>query len=90
MIVGGAFLCWRGRQYRAQATAQNIFGDAKPDVLYLGAFQADRSLLSYVAWSFMLPRLVSGIITEEEQLCDVLRPFGDLVAITLASRSVKA
>jgi hypothetical protein len=81
MIVGGAFLCWRGRQYRAQANAGNIFGDAKPDVLYLRAFQADRSLLSYVAWSFMLPRLVSGIITEEEQLRDVLRPFGDLVAI---------
>ncbi len=45
MIVGGAFLCWRGRQHRAQATAQDIFGDAKPDVLYLRAFEADRSVL---------------------------------------------
>ena len=35
MIVGGAFLCWRGRQYRAQATAESIIGDSKPDVLYL-------------------------------------------------------
>jgi hypothetical protein len=81
MILGGAFLCWRGRQYRAQASAGNIFGDAKPDVLYLRAFEADRSVLRYVAWSFLLPRLVSGLITEEEQLRDVLRPFGDLVAI---------
>jgi len=81
MIVGGAFLCWRGRQYRAQATAGDIFGDTKPDVLYLRAFEADRSVLRYVAWSFLLPRLVSGLITEEEQLRDVLRPFGDLVAI---------
>jgi len=81
MIVGGAFLCWRARQYRAQATAHDIFGDSKPDVLYLRAFQADSSLFRYVAWSFMLPRLLSGVITEEEQLRDVLRPFGDLVAI---------
>ncbi|HEX9273927.1 MAG TPA: hypothetical protein VGA01_17130 [Candidatus Binatia bacterium] len=35
MILGGAFLCWRGPQYRAQATAQSIIGDSKPDVLYL-------------------------------------------------------
>ena len=81
MILGGAFLCWRGRQYRAQATAQDIFADSKPDVLYLRAFEADRSVLRYVAWSFLLPRLLSGLITEEEQLRDVLRPFGDLVAI---------
>ena len=81
MIVGGAFLCWRGRQYRAQATAHDIFRDSKPDVLYLRAFQADSSVLSYVGWSFLLPRLLAGVITEEEQLRDVLRPFGDLVAI---------
>jgi len=49
MIVGGAFLCWRARQYRAQATAHDIFGDSKPDVLYLRAFEADRSVLRYVA-----------------------------------------
>ena len=28
-----------------------------------------------------MPRLIAGVITEEEQLRDVLRPFGDLVAI---------
>lgn len=81
MIVGGAFLCWRGRQYRAKATAQSIIGDSKPDVLYLRAFETDNSVLRFVGWSFLLPRLIAGVITEEEQLRDVLRPFGDLVAI---------
>jgi hypothetical protein len=81
MILGGAFLCWRGRQYRAKATAQSIIGDSKPDVLYLRAFDTDSSVLRYVGWSFLLPRLIAGVITEEEQLRDVLRPFGDLVAI---------
>ena len=81
MILGGAFLCWRGRQYRAKATAQSIIGDSKPDVLYLRAFETDSSVLRFVGWSFLLPRLIAGVITEEEQLRDVLRPFGDLVAI---------
>ena len=81
MILGGTFLYWRGRQYGAQATAETILGDAKPDVLYLRAFDTDSSVLRYVRWSFMLPRMISGIVTEEEQLRDVLQPFGDLVAI---------
>jgi len=81
MILGGAFLCWRGRQYRAKATAQSIIGDSKPDVLYLRAFDTDSSVLRFVGWSFLLPRLIAGVVTEEEQLRDVLRPFGDLIAI---------
>ena len=81
MILGGAFLCWRDRQYRAKATAQSIIGDSKPDVLYLRAFETDSSVLRYVGWSFLLPRLIARVVTEEEQLRDVLRPFGDLVAI---------
>jgi len=81
MILGGAFLCWRGRQYRAKATAQSIIDDGKPDVLYLRAFQTDSSVLRFVGWSFLLPRLIAGLVTEEEQLRDVLRPFGDLIAI---------
>ena len=81
MILGGAFLCWRGRQYRAKATAQSILADSKPDVLYLRAFDTDSSVLRFVGWSFLLPRLIAGVVTEEEQLRDVLRPFGDLVAI---------
>ena len=81
MIVGGAFLYRRGRQYRAKATAQSIIGDNKPDVLYLRAFDTDSSVLRFIGWSFLLPRLIAGAVTEEEQLSDVVRPFGDLVAI---------
>lgn len=81
MIVGGTFLYWRGRQYRAKAAAQRIIADSKPDVLYLRAFETDSSVLRYVRWSFLLPRLIAGIVTEEEQLRDVLQPFGDLIAI---------
>ena len=81
MIVGGAFLYRRGRQYRAKATARSIIEDNKPDVLYLRAFDTDSSVLRFVGWSFLLPRLIAGAVTEEEQLSDVVRPFGDLVAI---------
>ena len=28
MILGGTFLCWRGRQYKAKATAESIIGIA--------------------------------------------------------------
>jgi hypothetical protein len=81
MILGGTFLYWRGRQYRAKAAARRIIADSKPDVLYLRAFETDSSVLRYVRWSFLLPRLIAGMVTEEEQLRDVLRPFGDLIAI---------
>jgi hypothetical protein len=81
MILGGTFLYWRGRQYRAKAAAQRIIADSKPDVLYLRAFETDSSVSRYVRWSFLLPRLIAGIVTEEEQLRDVLQPFGDLIAI---------
>lgn len=66
MIVGGAFLSWRDRQYRAQATAQSMIGDSKSDVLYLRAFETDSSVLRFVGWSFLLPRLIASAVTEEE------------------------
>ena len=81
LICGGAFLFWRSRQHRARVSAETILADDKPDVLYLRAFETDSSVLKYVGWAFLLPRLISAIVTEEEQLRDVLQPFGDLVAI---------
>ena len=81
VICGGAFLFWRGRQHRSKLSAETILADSKPDVLYLRAFETDSSVFKYVGWAFLLPRLISGIVTEEEQLRDVLQPFGDLVAI---------
>lgn len=81
MIPGGAFLYWRGRQYAAQMDAERIITDSKPDVLYLRAFVSDPSTAGNVLSSMLTVRLMSGLATEEEQLADVLRPFGDLVAI---------
>ena len=81
MLLGGAFLFWRGRQYAAQAAAERIISDSKPDVLYLRTFRSDPSTAGNVFSSMLLARLLSGLATEEEQLADVLRPFGDLVAI---------
>jgi len=70
----GAFLSWRGRQYAAQASAVSIITDAKPHLLYLRPFRSD-----YTTTKEIFNR--SEWITEEEQLADVLRPFGELVAI---------
>jgi hypothetical protein len=71
-MVSGAFLSWRRRQYAAQAIAQSVI--AKPHILYLRAFRRDYTTTKEVFG----PRLTT---TEEEQLADVLRPFGELVAI---------
>jgi hypothetical protein len=69
----GAFLYWRGRQYAAQATAESVITDTKPHLLYLRLFRSD-----YTTIKALGPSLET---TEEEQLADVLRPFGELVAI---------
>ena len=81
LIPGGTFLFWRGRQYAAKADAERIITDSDPDVLYLRTFRSDPSTAGYVFWSSLTIVMVSGLATEEEQLADVLRPFGDLVAI---------
>lgn len=88
MIFGGAFLFWRGRQYAAKTMAERVIGDSKPDVLYLRAFETDPSILGYVFSSILTPRLMSGMVTQEEQLSEVLQPFGDLVAIGKPSETL--
>ena len=73
MITVGLRLYWRGRQYAARAVAERVISDSKPDVLYLRAFGTDPS--------FWVSDWMSGWLTEEEQLREVLQPFGDVVAI---------
>ncbi len=76
VMIGGLLLHFRGRQQAAKFRAmgpESAVTDSKPDVLYLRSFSTDAST------SFKI--LQSGLTTEEEQLADVLRPFGDLVAI---------
>jgi hypothetical protein len=82
VLIGslGAFLVWRGRQYAAKADAERILTDDKP-VLYLRSFRSDQSTVGYVVANAMVEPSESVLATEEEQLADVLRPIGDLVAI---------
>jgi hypothetical protein len=72
LLIGflGAFLLWRGSQYHHKLDAERILSDHKPHVLYLRSFRSDPSFPDYDPWATM-----------EEQLADVLQPFGDLVAI---------
>jgi hypothetical protein len=75
IIPGGAYLFWRGRSDAAKADAGRILTDSKADVLYLRAFRTDQSIVGYLLLS------LGTMFTEEEELADVLRPFGDLVTI---------
>jgi len=75
MIIG-PLVYFRGRQHAAKAVAEGTASpiyDSKPDVLYLRSFRTDAAN--------MIKVLASGFSTEEEQLADVLRPFGDMVAV---------
>lgn len=78
-VIGGVFLFWRGSQYAAKADAEKILTGHNPAVLYLRSFQSDSSTAKYVFSTF--EPILSGLETQEEQLADVLRPVGDLVAI---------
>jgi hypothetical protein len=77
MLVPGALLYYRGRQYASLARTESIITGPTPPVLYLRAFETDRSLvgnlLQFKHWVLL------G--TEEEHLAAVLQPFGDLIAI---------
>ena len=77
LVLYGAFLYWRGRQYAAQRLAESVITDAKPHLLYLRPFRSDYTIARAI------PRAILGgyETTEEEQLADVLRPFGELEAI---------
>jgi hypothetical protein len=75
MLLVGTFLYWRSRQYADKEVAKRVISDSKPHALYLRSFGTDPSFAA-TAFGFM-----SGWLTEEEQLGEVLQPFGDLVAI---------
>ena len=81
LIPGGAFLIWRGRQYAAQASAKRIVSDSKPHLLYLRAFRSDTSTAKEVFNAFDYFSNLMGFQSEEEQLVEVLQPFGELITI---------
>jgi hypothetical protein len=83
LLIGslGAFLVWRGRQHAAKADAERILTDHKPDVLYLRSFRIDQSTADYAFENALTGADESALASTEEQLADVIRPIGDLVAI---------
>jgi hypothetical protein len=71
--LAALFVNFRRRQVAAQVLntgPASPLKDSRPDVLYLRSFRADAS---------MAKRL--GLSTEEEDLAEAVRPFGDLIAI---------
>jgi hypothetical protein len=80
IIPGGAFLLWRGRQYAARASAELILADSQSHVLYLRAFRSD-ALIWKQAFRTLDSSFLLGLESEEEQLAEVLLPFGALIAI---------
>jgi hypothetical protein len=88
LIVGGAFMVFRGKQRATQARAETVFNDGLPDVLYLRPFKSDASMVGRSFAAVTTVGLVSGLATEEEQLAEVLKPIGDLVAIAHPGKSV--
>ena len=81
IILVGALLYWRSRQYADETVAKRAISDSRPNVLYLRSFAADISTMGYVFSALSPMNVASGWKTDEEQLGEVLQPFGDLVAI---------
>ena len=79
--VAGGFIYFRGRQYGARSSAEYIFNPGTRTVLYLRAFDSDVSVAGQTFSALFTPAMVAGWATEEEQLADVFRPFGEFVAI---------
>jgi hypothetical protein len=76
LMPGGMLAYFRGRRQAAKITAEspnNPTPATKASVLYLRSFKTDTSTPFKI--------LMSGFTTEEEQLADVLHPFGDMITI---------
>lgn len=80
-IVLGAFLLYRGKQYAARGMAQAEFQREHPPVVYLRSFSKDESLSGQVFGALITPKMLAGLVTEEEQLAQAVAPIGPLVAI---------
>jgi hypothetical protein len=72
LFFGGSYFYYRGRQRVAKSKAEGILSDSKPTVLYLRPFDTDAKTMHATFNRF---------VTEEEQLAEVFKPFGKLIAI---------
>lgn len=76
IIICGLLMHFRGRRHAAKASVfdpKSSIDDVRPQVLYLRSFRTDTST--------SVKALAVGLSSHEEQLADVLRPFGTLIAI---------
>jgi hypothetical protein len=77
LIIIGGFLLYRSRQYKAKALTDKILNEGKPYVLYLRPFKLDSNTRRFIFSQFYF----GNTRTMEEQLLEVLKPFGDLLSI---------
>jgi uncharacterized membrane protein YraQ (UPF0718 family) len=77
LIIVGGYLFYRSGQHKAKQLADEITSDSKPFVLFLRPFKSDVAMGRYIFSQFYF----GNFITMEEQLSEVLKPFGDLLAI---------
>ena len=81
LLVFGAFLFYRGKQYAALAEAQEARHDERAPIIYLRSFAKDESMAGQVFTALLSPKVLSGFATNEEQLAQAVAPIGPLVAI---------
>jgi hypothetical protein len=81
LLVIGGFTFYRGRQLSARRAAPADLTTAGPRVLYLRAFTSDPTTVKQSLYPLLTVGLFSGLTSDEEQLVEVLRPFGRMVAI---------
>ncbi|MGB7848864.1 MAG: hypothetical protein WBL63_24845 [Candidatus Acidiferrum sp.] len=81
LMVFGAFLLYRGKQYAALAKVQEARPDERAPIIYLRPFAKDESMAGQVFTAFFNYKILSGFATNEEQLAQAVAPIGPLVAI---------
>jgi Septum formation len=80
-IVSGGFIYFRGRQKMGRSSAESVLNSDRPKVLYLRPFKSDASVIGQALSANVGFFPMLGLATDEEQLAEVVRPIGDLIAI---------
>jgi len=81
MLLFGAFLLYRGKQYAGRALATSVLDDDRPPVVYLRPFGQDESMAGQVFMAMLMVKMYRGFASNEEQLAQAVAPLGPLLAI---------
>ena len=81
MLLFGAFLLYRGKQYAGRALATSVLDDDRPPVVYLRPFGQDESMAGQVFMALLMVKMYRGFASNEEQLAQAVAPLGPLLAI---------